>query len=237
MRTFKNFVYWIFVCCLPILIITSNIRWGVTSIKVYEYGFAKYQISQITGIDNEQLSMVASHLIDYFNAEVDTAQLTVIKAGEEFRIFNERELIHLQDVQNLIQLDYMVQWIVSAVMIVCALVFIVWSNNRIRDICKSILWGTIATLGLMFFLILWSIFGFEKLFLLFHYLSFSNELWILDPAKDYLIMLFPGPFFYDVAIWGFIVVFIETLFVGGVAFTMLKLTGKKKLIADIEAKV
>ena len=34
----------------------------------------------------------------------------------------------------------------------------------------------------------------------FHLLVFSNDFWQLDPARDYLIMLFPGGFWYDVTI-------------------------------------
>jgi integral membrane protein (TIGR01906 family) len=49
-------------------------------------------------------------------------------------------------------------------------------------------------------LIIWALIDFDGLFLLFHYISFSNNLWILDPSKDYLIMMFPEGFFNDAAI-------------------------------------
>ena len=39
--------------------------------------------------------------------------------------------------------------------------------------------------------------AFEQLFLLFHRLSFANDLWILNPYTDYLLILFPGPFWFD----------------------------------------
>jgi len=43
--------------------------------------------------------------------------------------------------------------------------------------------------------------NFDRLFLQFHLISFANELWLLDPTKDYLIMLFPRGFWYDAAIF------------------------------------
>jgi len=43
--------------------------------------------------------------------------------------------------------------------------------------------------------------GFDRLFLQFHVISFSNELWVLDPARDYLIMLFPQGFWYDATLF------------------------------------
>ena len=37
--------------------------------------------------------------------------------------------------------------------------------------------------------------GYE--FRYFHLISFTNDLWILDPRRDYLIMMFPQGFFFD----------------------------------------
>ena len=87
------------------------------------------------------------------------------------------------------------------------------------------MWGGLVTLGLVVFLVLWSVVGFEQLFLLFHELSFTNQFWILDPSRDYLIMLFPGGFFYDVALFSFGAVIIESLVLCGIAFAILKLKG------------
>ena len=39
--------------------------------------------------------------------------------------------------------------------------------------------------------------GFDRLFLAFHLISFSNDLWQLDPRRDYLIAMFPQGFFLD----------------------------------------
>jgi len=80
----------------------------------------------------------------------------------------------------------------------------------------------VATFGLMIFLALGTLFGFEQLFVLFHLLSFTNEFWILDPRKDYLIMLFPGGFFYDVALLSFGAVIAESLILGGIVCCVLR---------------
>lgn len=225
MKIARTVAYWLFVCCLPLLIITTNIRWGVSEIRLYEYGFGKYQISQATGIDELELKRIAQHLIDYFNLKADSVQVMIVKEGEEFNLFNERELVHLQDVRNLIQLDYWVQGGALTFMVICVLVLLLWFRNGWRVLVKGLFWGSLATLGLVVVLALWAIFGFEQLFILFHLVSFPNEYWMLDPAKDYLIMLFPGGFFYDAALFGFGVVILEALLVGGIAFGILKSLG------------
>ena len=57
--------------------------------------------------------------------------------------------------------------------------------------------GGAATLGLVVVVGLASLVGFDRLFLAFHLVSFSNDLWQLDPARDNLIAMYPEGFFFD----------------------------------------
>ena len=127
----------------------------------------------------------------------------------------------------MVQLDRWVQGGSLAVMVICALVLVLWVKSTWRVSCRGLYQGSLAALGLMIILALWAVFGFEQLFLLFHLISFSNQFWILDPARDYLIMLFPEGFFYDVALFGFAAVMLQALVLGGVTFGILKYTGNK----------
>jgi integral membrane protein (TIGR01906 family) len=226
MKILKAIVFWLFICCVPLLVIASNLRWGINEIRVYEYGVDKYEISYVTRIDKPELMNVYQHLIDYYNSEVDSAQVIVEKEGRKIAIFNEKELIHLSDVKNLVQLDYVIQVAALLILLVCCLALLIVLKARWPMLANGFLWGSVVTLGLMIFLALWAVFGFEQLFVLFHRLSFTNEFWILDPGADYLIMLFPGGFFYDIALFGFAAVIIESLFLGAIAFIILKLEGK-----------
>jgi integral membrane protein (TIGR01906 family) len=71
----------------------------------------------------------------------------------------------------------------------------------INRILRGLEIGSIITAAFTMILIAWAFIDFDGLFLLFHYVSFSNNLWILDPSKDYLIMMFPEGFFNDVALF------------------------------------
>jgi uncharacterized membrane protein len=51
----------------------------------------------------------------------------------------------------------------------------------------------------------------------FHLLSFSNQFWQLNPAKDYLIMLFPGGFWSDAALFCALATVGLAVILGGVA--------------------
>ncbi len=224
MKIIRKLIYWLLILCIPVLIITSNIGWGVTSMWIYDYDLNKYPIVQVTGINHDELRNVYQHLIDFYNLKVDSPQVTVSRGGEMIDIFSEKELIHLEDIKNLIQLDYMVQRIALIIMVVGVIVLLFLLKEKWRVLIKGLIWGSIITFGIMIALVLWAAFGFEQLFLLFHFISFSNEFWILDPAKDYLIMLFPEQFFFDAALFGFIAVIIQSILIGIAAYITLKVS-------------
>jgi len=171
MKIIRNIVYWLLILCLPILIITTNIALGVTSMGIYDYGLNKYPITQVTGIDYDELRKVYRHLTDFYNLKVDSPQVTVSKGGEKIDIFNERELIHLEDIKDLIQLDYTVQRTALIVLVIGAIVLFLLLKERWQLLIKAFFWGSVLTLGIMIALILWSLFGFEQLFLLFSFVQ------------------------------------------------------------------
>jgi integral membrane protein (TIGR01906 family) len=226
-KIFQKIIYWLFACCLPVLLVTGTICWEVNELRLYEYGFDKYEISQATGLDSQQLSTVAQNLIDYFDLRTDSVQIEVDKNGTKVSLFNERELIHLEDVRNLIQRDYWVQGGSLLLMAVCALALLFGFKSGWRVLVRGLFWGSVITLGLMIILGLWAFFGFERFFILFHLISFSNQYWMLDPARDYLIRLFPEGFFYDAALFGYGVIFFEALLISGITWGALRLTGGK----------
>jgi uncharacterized membrane protein len=56
--------------------------------------------------------------------------------------------------------------------------------------------------------------------------SFSNNLWLLDPQKDYLIMMFPEGFFNDAAISLVITIMMEAVIIFIIAILFQKISGK-----------
>jgi len=223
MKATRNIISWLLIICLPLLILTTVLRWEVNDIRLYQNGFEKYGISGVTGIDKEQLKDVAQHLINYFNLKVGSVQYMIIMEDRQFALFNEREIIHLEDVQNLIQLDYRIQCFSISLIVACMLVLLLGFKERWFKLIKSLFWGSVITIALMVFLALFAFIGFERLFILFHMVSFSNQYWILDPSKDYLIMLFPGGFFYDAALRCFSAVILVSFITGASSFAAMRI--------------
>ena len=187
---------WLFILCLPVLLLTASVNGAAGSARLYNYGFDKYDISATTGLEQAELEKAARGLIDYFRSGEEYISLTAVKNGESFTLFNEREVGHLKDVKGLFNLDFRVMLgTLLYCLLFAALCALLWRDWR--RLGGALLGGGVLTLALMVALGLGALFGFDELFLQFHLISFTNDLWLLDPARDYLIMLFPQGFWYD----------------------------------------
>jgi integral membrane protein (TIGR01906 family) len=208
---------WLFMLCLPVLLLTASIGWAANSPWLYKYGFDKYNVSQTTGLTGVELEKAATGLINYFNSGEEYISLTVVKDDKPFELFNQREIAHLRDVKGLIWLDYWV-WLGTLIYtLVYAGVSLFWRRKRYwRRLAWGVVGGGGITLALMLALGLGALLNFAQLFIQFHHISFANELWKLDPAKDYLIMLFPQGFWYDATVFCAVTTAVGAAILGGV---------------------
>ncbi|MFC1983715.1 TIGR01906 family membrane protein [Chloroflexota bacterium] len=216
---------WLFILCLPVLLLTASIGWAVNSQWLYKYGFEKYNVSQTTGLAEVELEKAATGLISYFNSGEEYISLTVMKDGKPFELFNQREVAHLRDVKGLMRLDFYLLLGILIYALSYAGVSLCWRRRRHwRQLGRGVINGSGLTLALMLALGLGALFNFDQLFYQFHLISFTNELWQLDPGRDYLIMLFPGGFWYDAAIFCTLATAGLAIILGGVAGGYLLLT-------------
>ncbi len=210
----------LFVLCLPVLLLTVTIAGIANSQWLYQYGFEKYQVSRTTGLSATELHRAAAGLIDYFNSGEEYIALTVQKDSQPLELFNEREVAHLKDVKGLLRLDYRV----LLGTFLYTLVYVLLSLFRWRDrrqLARGLVAGGSLTLGLMLLLGAGILLNFNQIFVQFHLISFANDLWQLDPTRDYLIMLFPGGFWFDAFLLGTIAIAVGAVISGGVGGYLL----------------
>jgi integral membrane protein (TIGR01906 family) len=232
-RIFSIIAKWLFILCLPVMLLTASIALAINSQWLYTNGFNKYNISQTTGLDDTELKKVASGLISYFNSAEEAIELTVVKDGEPLTLFNQREVAHLIDVKGLIWLDYRVLLGTGFYVLLYTVVSLCWLTKEYwRRLAISTVIGSGLTLGLMLFLGLAAILDFEGFFLQFHLISFANDFWLLDPTKDYLIMLFPQGFWYDVTLFCTLVTVGLALVLSGVAGGYLLIRRRRAKLND-----
>ena len=188
----------LFVVLVPVFLIATNVRWVINLPVLYSYGFDRYDIPAYTGIDRSELLLSARQIRDYFNGEADTIQRTVSQYGVPRSLYNERELTHMRDVKALVKGVYRVQEFSGLYLLAFAVVGLrVMGRRFMPRLGWHLGLGGAVTLGLVVAVGLGSLTGFDRLFLAFHQIGFTNDLWQLDPRRDNLIAMYPQRFFFD----------------------------------------
>jgi integral membrane protein (TIGR01906 family) len=199
MNILKTAARWLFILCLPALLLSASVSAAANCKALYNFGFEKYDISRVTGLAPAELDKAAAGLIGYFNNGEEYIDIVVEKNGRPFRLFNDREVAHLKDVKGLFQLVYKILLGTGVSVLLFAAASLFWWREK-RRLGRALFLGGGLTLAVMLMIGVVIAIDFDWFFLQFHLFSFANDFWMLNPATDYLIMLFPQGFWLDAAL-------------------------------------
>ncbi|CUB11304.1 hypothetical protein BN2127_JRS1_03090 [Bacillus cereus] len=101
--------------------------------------------------------------------------------------------IHFVDVKNILVKIQYVMYATIMIVIVGGMYLLKKKNE------KFLLHGSILTIIFPIALMLPIAINFEKSFVIFHKLLFSNDYWVFDPEKDPIILMLPEEFFMHAA--------------------------------------
>ena len=126
-------------------------------------------------------------------------------AGDEILLFHDYEQAHMADCRELFRLDRRVLW--GAALLSVLLLAALWALRQRRSALRGLLCGGLAWIGLVLAVLVWGLCDFGGLFVSFHRLAFTNDLWLLNPAIDLLVRLMPTSLFVRYAtvlalVWG-----------------------------------
>ena len=214
----------LFVAAVPVFLIATNVRWVINAPVLYSYGFDRYEIPDRTGIRRSELLSAARQIRDYFSNTDEFIAVSVVRSGVHVEnLYNSREVLHMKDVKGLVRGVYRIQEATGAYLAAFAVVGLAfWRRGFLPRLARYAALGGGVTLGLVALVGLASLAGFDRLFTAFHVVSFSNDLWLLDPSKDFLIAMFPEAFFFDATLWIAGSTVVEALLLVAVPLALLK---------------
>ena len=224
MNAFRVMARWIFILCIPIILLSATLAWAFNSLSIYKAGFAKYEVGQALGLSPIELDKSARDLIAYFNdprQELLDINVTY-DTGETGRLFDEADILHMKDVKGLVWLDYRLLLAAAIYSVLYILLSLVWNRRHGRpDLALGAAWGGGATVALLIFLGVFAVTSFDWFFTTFHEIFFPNGNWQFPPG-DHMIMLFPDGFWSDVTLLVGLVTLLLALAVWGAGLVCLR---------------
>ena len=171
-----------------LIIISGSLNFIVRSSLIYDYNISTYSIEKRTSLSLEKINEINLGIRTYFFNEKELLDID---------IFSNKEILHMKDVKSVMNFIFDISKILSIVF--CILTFVLYSYFRVY-IYKLIFYSLSLFLSILVFLGTSFLLFFQELFIIFHQIAFNNDLWILNPNEDYLLMMYPEDFFRDVAI-------------------------------------
>lgn len=163
----------------------------------YEKEYEKYGVADDLGMKMPDIMEVTKYMMSYLRGGKGVLSIEADIEGDTKDFFNEQDRFHMEEVRELFLGGLMIRRIALAVLIVAG-VFLIRSCREWKIVVSKMYQRTLAV-----FLSLTVILGillsqdFNKYFVIFHHIFFDNDLWIFDPATDYMIRMLPEGFFYD----------------------------------------
>ncbi len=213
---------------LIIAMLVVSIEMFALNSSFYKNEYKKLSTASSIGISEQDLERVTDVLISYTAGKAPTLDVQAQIAGEEQEVFGEREKAHMVDVQALYIGARNVRTIcLIAAPIFILLAFFVSRAKALKIFCKSFLITSGVFLGITAALTVFAVVDFNSFWTSFHHVFFTNDLWLLDPNTDVLIMMVPEQFFFDL-VTRIIIRFVSIFVIfNAAAFTGLKLYNRK----------
>jgi len=192
----------LFQTILFVSILFSSALLIVNTDFLYDFEFQKNNTSFKTGIKENDLKKIVDDLQGFFNEQSDEKiHMNTYINGVDKKLFNQKEIIHMVDVKNLFNDIKVIVLILWTILIARVLFYFRKSRKNKLYILKTSAKSYLKfSFSITAFILIALLIGFRWIFYFFHILSFDNDLWILDPRKDYLINIFEEIFFMDAAI-------------------------------------
>ena len=174
--------------------------YGDPDYKFYQKEYEKYYVTHSLNMKIEDVMEVTDYMMDYLIGKEDELSIVTEVDDETQDFFNEQDRLHMADVRNLFVGGLKVRTICLVIAGVLSGFLILKKTDWLYLFSHAYLAALIAFLGIMIFLGGAFAVDFTRCFTIFHKIFFTNDLWLFDPATDYMIRMLPEGFFVDMVI-------------------------------------
>ena len=187
-----------------ILLISSFQAAMYLDFGVYEREYTKYQVLKALDMEMEDAMYVTREMMAYLKGDRERLSVVTTVEGVRQDFFNEQDRLHMEDVQVLFLGGLSLRRWASAVLAAALALLAFACRKDLRKALGTLAGSFQATLGVLAVCIL--LLGiavardFNAVFTKFHEIFFDNDLWLFDPATDYMIRMLPEGLFFDMVL-------------------------------------
>ena len=218
----------LFVIAVPILLVTSSVRFAAGDSSFYKRGFRTNEVTETTRVELRELDAAADDIVRYFEDDRATLNIQVTIDSRETALFTAEEVAHMRDVKGLMTFVFRLNEASLAIVVAYIGGVVLWTRERTpRDLARYSLIGVGVGLAFVAVIGAFAVTGFDSAWTTFHEIAFRNDLWQLDPDTDRLIQMFPEPFWEEMTYLVGALVLVEGLLVCGIATAYMLLARKR----------
>ena len=203
-----DFLLGFFLSVLIILVSVKSVSVDTSFIVKKSSQYGNFDSLVAKGISKQNALTNVSFFVDYLKGQEDNLSVTFL---------NNKEVEHMKDVKNIFNF---INYIVIFFMIISFILFIVFYKKNVLLIYKPYLLSFVFSFFLIILFVMFFIF-FDSSFLMMHKILFSNNLWLMNPNQDFMILLFSHEFFKAILLR--IIIYIVVLSVVFLSFGLLML--------------
>ena len=179
------------------LLITSFEIAMYADFDAYRQEYEKYDVLSELDMTMDDVMYVTHEMMDYLRGEGDTLSVVTTVEGQEQDFFNEQDRFHMGEVRELFIGGLNIRFGACVAAVLCVL-FLVITRADIKKVVPRSYRIALGVTGAAVILIgIAAVVDFNAVFVQFHHIFFDNDLWIFDPAEDYMIRMLPEGLFYD----------------------------------------
>ena len=191
----------LFVVLVPLMLLLTNVQLVAYNRDYYRKEYDKYGIPKHIGMSKDNLMESTEKLLLYLDNKRDDLDFKAPFNNGEEEFFSNRDKLHMIDVKGLFVKGRIFRNI--SFVYIMLYVMLLFRNkpfkNQLRKLACQGINISLAGIAPIIMLIILMKAHFYKYFTVFHEMFFTNDLWLLDPATDRLINIFPQDFFTDMA--------------------------------------
>lgn len=195
------------VVAVPPFLVLTNVNIFMTPQFIY-YEYGKVDFPPSARYDLAVRTKFAVETVRYTRGELNDVGL------KDLGVYNERELSHMRDVQDLAVSALMLNYVLGAM--IGLVMLILWRTGKPAIVQRGLFNGASVTLAIFSALGVFALVAFSSFFVAFHRLFFVGDSWLFA-YTDSLIQFYPQPLWIDASLGIAVFTVLEAIAVAGIA--------------------